>query len=44
MLKSEGVATEEELIYHQSKRWFFGNGKLYVYDIAPLEGGDAFTC
>ena len=44
MLKSEGVATEEDLMYHQSKRWFFGNGKLYVYDIAPLEGGDAFTC
>ena len=44
MLRSEGVATEEDLMYHQSKRWFFGNGKLYVYDIAPLEGGDAFTC
>ena len=36
MLKSEGVASEAEFEYQQTKDWVNGKGKLYVYDIAPL--------
>jgi hypothetical protein len=35
VLKSEGVANESELMYQQTKDWVNGEGKLYVYDIAP---------
>jgi hypothetical protein len=37
ILKSEGVKSEEEFSYQQTKTWVNGKGKLYVYDIAPLE-------
>jgi hypothetical protein len=37
ILKSEGVKSEEEFSYQQTKTWINGKGKLYVYDIAPLE-------
>lgn len=37
ILKSEGVASETEFSYPQTKTWFKGKGKLYVYDIVPLE-------
>jgi hypothetical protein len=37
MLKSEGVQSEEEFMYHQTKDWVNGKGKLYVYDIASQE-------
>ena len=35
MIKSEGVQSEEEFIYQQTKDWVNGKGKLYVYDIEP---------
>jgi hypothetical protein len=37
MIKSEGVQSEEEFMYQQTKDWVNGKGKLYVYDIAPTE-------
>jgi hypothetical protein len=37
MLKSEGVQSEEEFMYQQTKDWVNGKGKLYVYDIASTE-------
>jgi len=37
MLKSEGVQSEEEFMYQQTKDWVNGKGKLYVYDIASIE-------
>jgi len=33
MIKSEGVQSEEEFMYQQTKDWVNGKGKLYVYDI-----------
>ena len=41
MLKSEGVKSESEFAYQQTKDWVNGKGTLYVYDIAPLEGKGA---
>jgi len=35
MLKADGVKSENELMYQQTKDWVNGKGKLYVYDIAP---------
>jgi hypothetical protein len=35
MIKSEGVQSEEEFMYQQTKDWVNGKGKLYVYDIEP---------
>ena len=37
MIKSEGVQSEEEFMYQQTKDWVNGKGKLYVYDIVPTE-------
>jgi len=37
MIKSEGVQSEEEFMYQQTKDWVNGKGKLYIYDIAPTE-------
>jgi hypothetical protein len=37
MLKSEGVQSEKEFMYQQTKDWVNGKGKLYVYDIASTE-------
>jgi hypothetical protein len=33
MLKSEGYATVNDLLYQQTKDWINGKGTLYVYDI-----------
>jgi len=44
MLKSEGYATVNDLLYQQTKDWMNGKGKLYVYDISPIENKDPFTC
>ncbi len=38
MLKSEGVKSESEFAYQQTKDWVNGKGTLYVYDIVPLKG------
>jgi hypothetical protein len=35
IIKSEGVESEEEFMYKQTKEWVNGKGKLYVYDIEP---------
>jgi ABC-type dipeptide/oligopeptide/nickel transport system ATPase component len=35
MLKSEGYATVDDMLYQQTKDWVNGKGKLYVYDIKP---------
>jgi hypothetical protein len=37
MIQSEGVQSEEEFMYKQTKDWVNGKGKLYVYDIASTE-------
>jgi hypothetical protein len=37
MIKSEGVQSEEEFMYQQTKDWVNGKGKLYVYDIVSTE-------
>jgi hypothetical protein len=37
MLKSEGVQSEKEFMYQQTKDWVNGKGKLYVYDIVSTE-------
>ena len=37
MLKSEGYASVNDLLYQQTKDWMNGKGKLYVYDIAPQQ-------
>lgn len=34
ILKSEGVSSEDEFSYQQTKDWINGKGKLYVYDIS----------
>ena len=39
MLKSEGYATVDDLLYQQTKDWINGKGKLYVYDIKPKQSG-----
>ena len=39
MLKSEGYATINDLLYQQTKDWMNGKGKLYVYDIKPIKPG-----
>lgn len=38
IVKSEGVKSEADFMYQQTKDWVNGKGKLYVYDIAALEG------
>lgn len=38
IIKSEGVKSEADFMYQQTKDWVNGKGKLYVYDIAALEG------
>jgi len=40
MLKSEGYATVNDLLYQQTKDWMNGKGKLYVYDISPTTEND----
>lgn len=37
MIKSEGVQSEEEFMYKQTKDWVNGKGKLYVYDIVSTK-------
>ena len=37
MLQSEGVAKISDLMYQQSKNWFNGQGKMYVYNITSTE-------
>jgi hypothetical protein len=37
IFKSEGVKSESEFMYQQTKDWVNGKDKLYVYDIAALE-------
>lgn len=36
MIKSEGLTSEDQFKYKQSKDWVNGKGKLYVYDIAEI--------
>ena len=45
MLKSEGYATVNDLLYQQTKDWINGKSKLYVYDIKPTQAptADEFT-
>lgn len=46
MLKSEGVESEKFLKYQHTKDWIAGEGRLYVYDIRPIneEGEDPINC
>jgi hypothetical protein len=37
MLNSEGLSSVNDFMYQQSKNWANGEGKMYVYDIAPTE-------
>jgi hypothetical protein len=37
MISSEGVNSENEFMYQQTKDWVNGKGKLYVYNISSLE-------
>jgi hypothetical protein len=37
MLKSEGVATEADFMYDQSRNWVNGTGTMFVYDIERFE-------
>lgn len=37
ILKSEGVNSIDDFMYQQSKNWANGQGKMYVFDIAPTE-------
>jgi hypothetical protein len=37
MLNSEGLSNVNDFMYQQSKNWANGEGKMYVYDIAPTE-------
>lgn len=37
ILKADGAESENDLMYKQTKDWVNGKGKLYVYDIAPVE-------
>jgi hypothetical protein len=37
MLKDDGANSENDLMYQQTKDWVNGKGKLYVYDIKPVE-------
>ena len=37
MLNSEGLSSVNDFMYQQSKNWANGQGKMYVYDIAPTE-------
>jgi hypothetical protein len=37
MLKSEGVATEADFLFNQSRNWVNGTGTMFVYDIQRFE-------
>jgi hypothetical protein len=37
MLNSEGLSNINDFMYQQSKNWANGQGKMYVYDITPIE-------
>jgi hypothetical protein len=37
MLNSEGLSNINDFMYQQSKNWASGQGKMYVYDITPIE-------
>lgn len=37
ILASEGVSTPEAFKYPETKEWIAGKGKLYVYDITPID-------
>lgn len=41
MLKDDGANSENDLMYQQTKDWVNGKGKLYVYDIKPIEAQPA---
>jgi hypothetical protein len=41
MLKSEGYASVQDLLYQQTKDWISGKGRLYVYDIKPVQDVEA---
>jgi hypothetical protein len=43
IIKSEGVKSENDFMYKQTKDWVNGKGKLYVYDIVPVEAKPAET-
>jgi flagellar basal body rod protein FlgF len=36
MLKSEGLQSDDDFIYKQSKDWVNGEGRLWVYDFKML--------
>jgi hypothetical protein len=46
MLKSEDVAGEEFFKFEWTKKWVKGIGRMYVYDIRPIneKGEDPITC
>jgi hypothetical protein len=37
IIKSEGLSSVNDFMYQQSKNWANGQGKMYVYDITPIE-------
>ena len=41
ILRSEGIASSEEFKFPTSKKWFDGQGKMYVYDFTKAEEAEA---
>ncbi len=37
IVKSEGLSSVNDFMYQQSKNWANGQGKMYVYDIKPIQ-------
>jgi hypothetical protein len=42
ILKSEGLASSEDFKFPTSKKWFDGQGKLYVYDFTKIDETNFF--